>query len=77
MVECREFIVKMPKCAYCGKVYEPPHGLTLVLKDGNIRYLCSAKCRKNSAMKRRKVRWVKRGNKESKEEIAAELGKEE
>ena len=51
----------MPKCSYCGKVYEPPRGLTLVLKDGTIKYLCSAKCRKNMKMKRRKVRWVRRG----------------
>ena len=66
----------MPKCSYCGKVYEPPRGLTLVLKDGTIKYLCSSKCRKNREMKRRKVRWIKRGKKESKEEIAAELGKD-
>ena len=67
----------MPKCSYCGKVYESPRGLSLVLKDGTIRYLCSSKCKKNSAMKRRKIRWIKHGKKESKEEIAAELGKEE
>jgi ribosomal protein L24E len=63
----REFIVKMPKCSYCGKMYEPPRGLTLVLKDGSLKYLCSAKCRKNMKMKRRKVRWI-RGSKEVKEE---------
>ena len=48
----------MPKCVYCGKMYEPPKGLTLVSKDGTIKYLCSAKCRKNMAMKRRKVKWI-------------------
>ena len=66
----------MPKCAYCGKMYESPRGLTLVLKDGNIKYLCSSKCRKNMMMKRRKVRWIRRGKEESKEEIKAELGRE-
>jgi len=55
----------MPKCAYCGEVYETPRGLTLILKDGSIRYLCSSKCKKNMHMKRRKVRWIKKGEKES------------
>ena len=49
----------MPKCVYCGKQYEFPKGLTLVMKDGTINYLCSSKCRKNMLMKRRKVRWIK------------------
>jgi len=48
----------MPKCGYCGKMYDIPKGLTLVGKDGVIHYLCSSKCRKNRALKRRKVRWV-------------------
>jgi len=48
----------MPKCVYCGKTYEFPKGLTLVSKDGTIKYLCSSKCRKNMKMKKRKVRWV-------------------
>jgi ribosomal protein L24E len=48
----------MPKCVYCGKMYEFPRGLTLVTKEGNVKYLCSAKCRKNMAMKRKKVRWI-------------------
>ncbi len=49
---------KMPKCVYCGSNYEFPRGLTLVMKDGTINYLCSGKCRKNMLMKRRKVKWV-------------------
>ena len=53
----------MPKCSYCGKMYEPPRGLTLVMNDGTVRSLCSAKCRKNMAMKRRKVRWVSKKKK--------------
>lgn len=48
----------MPKCVYCGTVYENPRGLTLVMNSGVINYLCSSKCRKNMLMKRRKVRWV-------------------
>lgn len=53
----------MPKCVYCGKLYGIPRGLTLVMKDGTINYLCSSKCRKNMLMKRRKVRWVIKGRK--------------
>jgi ribosomal protein L24E len=53
----------MPKCSYCGKLYDIPHGLTLVMKDGVIKYLCSSKCRKNMLMNRRKVRWVLKGKK--------------
>ena len=48
----------MPKCSYCGRGFEPPHGLTLVMNDGTLKYLCSSKCRKNMLMKRRKVRWI-------------------
>ncbi len=46
------------KCVYCGKLYDVPHGLTWVMNDGRILYLCSSKCRKNMLMKRRKVRWI-------------------
>ncbi len=48
----------MPKCVYCGEQYEFPKGTTIVTNKGNINYLCSSKCRKNMAMKRRKIRWV-------------------
>ena len=50
----------MPKCVYCGKVYEFPRGLTLVMKDGTVNYLCSPKCKKNMLMKRRKVNWIRK-----------------
>jgi len=50
----------MPKCSYCGKMYHFPYGVTLVANDGVIKYICSSKCRKNMAMKRRKVRWVRK-----------------
>ncbi|MEN7982484.1 MAG: 50S ribosomal protein L24 [Nanoarchaeota archaeon] len=56
----------MPKCVYCGKVYENPRGLTLVMISGKINHLCSAKCRKNMQMKRRKVRWISKTKKEKK-----------
>jgi ribosomal protein L24E len=48
----------MPKCSFCGKDYDLHKGLTLVLKDGTVKRLCSSKCRKNLLMKRRKVRWI-------------------
>lgn len=57
----------MPKCVYCGKQYEFPKGLTLVMTNGEINYLCSSKCRKNMKMKRRKVRWVSKQKKEKSE----------
>jgi len=54
----------MPKCVYCGKDYDVHRGLTLIMKDGVISYLCSSKCRKNMLMKRRKVRWVTKNKSE-------------
>jgi len=54
---------KMPKCVYCEKEYDIPKGLTLVKNDGTINYLCSSKCKKNMAMKRRKVRWISKKKK--------------
>jgi ribosomal protein L24E len=52
----------MPKCVYCGQVYEFPRGLTYVTKDGVAHYLCSSKCRKNMLMKRRKVNWIRKSD---------------
>jgi ribosomal protein L24E len=48
----------MPFCSYCKTQYEFPRGMTLVMIDGTVNHFCSAKCRKNFLMKRRKVRWV-------------------
>ncbi|MFA4952837.1 MAG: 50S ribosomal protein L24e [Candidatus Pacearchaeota archaeon] len=48
----------MPKCSYCGKDYDFHKGLSLVMNDGNVKFLCSSKCRKNMKMSRRKVRWI-------------------
>jgi large subunit ribosomal protein L24e len=61
----------MPKCTYCGQVYEFPRGLTLVMKDGTVKHLCSPKCKKNMAMKRRKVEWIRKANKPELEEKKA------
>ena len=55
----------MPKCAYCGENYPIHKGVTLVKNDGRIQYLCSAKCRKNMEMKRRKIKWVTKKKKSS------------
>ncbi|MFH1503296.1 MAG: 50S ribosomal protein L24e [Candidatus Diapherotrites archaeon] len=54
----------MPKCVYCAKDYDIHKGLTLIMKDGTINYLCSSKCRKNMLMRRRKVRWISKKKKE-------------
>ncbi len=60
--------IKMPKCSYCSKDYDIHKGLTLVLKDGAVKHLCSSKCRKNMLMKRRKVRWISKLKKDKKAE---------
>ncbi len=60
----------MPKCVYCGKMYEPPRGLTVVTNKGNIHYFCSSKCRKNKELGRRKVRWI-----EAKKPLGAKVAK--
>jgi len=54
----------MPKCSYCGKMYEFHEGLTYIKTDGTIHYLCSSKCRKNMKMKRRRVQWISKMPKE-------------
>ena len=55
----------MPTCSFCKQNYEFPKGVTVVQKDGSVRYFCSSKCRKNSEMGRdnRKVKWVKKQRK--------------
>ena len=62
----------MPKCVYCGKMYDVQRGLTLVMNDGTMKTLCYSKCRKNMLLGRRKIRWVskeKKGKKETEEKI--------
>ena len=53
----------MPRCTYCSTDYPLEKGLTLVMKDGVVKHLCSSKCRKNMLMKRRKVRWISKEKK--------------
>jgi large subunit ribosomal protein L24e len=55
----------MPRCSFCKQIYEFPRGLTYILTDGNIKYFCSSKCRKNDLyMKRdnKKVNWVRKAD---------------
>lgn len=66
----------MPKCVYCGELYDVPRGLTKVMNDGRILYLCSSKCRKNMMMKRRKVRWISK-SKQGKADILTEEKRKE
>ena len=75
-MEAKEFIIlefkkwgliKMNKCVYCKKEYTEHKGTTLVMNSGKINHFCSAKCRKNMLMKRRKVRWVSKVKKVKKE----------
>jgi len=58
----------MPPCTFCKNNYEWPRGITIVQKDGSVKYFCSSKCRKNEKMGRdsKKVRWVKKQKKEKK-----------
>lgn len=58
----------MPVCSFCKEQYEFPRGITLVQKDGNPKYFCCSKCRKNSLMGRnpKKVKWVKKKTKAEK-----------
>ena len=48
----------MPKCFYCGEMYQIPRGVTLVLADGTIRHICSSKCNKNMILHRKKKKWA-------------------
>jgi len=50
----------MPACTFCKHNYEFPRGTTVVAKDGNVKYFCSSKCRKNMELgrKSKKVKWV-------------------
>jgi large subunit ribosomal protein L24e len=68
--------VNMPVCSFCRKSYEFPRGITVVQKDGSVKYFCASKCRKNSEMGRdnRKVKWVRKSD-VVKEEKAKRAGK--
>ncbi len=55
----------MPVCSFCKKGYEFPRGVTVVQKDGSVKYFCGSKCRKNFEMGRvsKKVKWVTKAKK--------------
>lgn len=59
----------MPKCSFCGTMYDIPRGLTFIKNDGTVKYFCSSKCRKNFNMGRRKVTWVRKMKHDIKEEL--------
>jgi len=65
----------MPVCWFCKNSYEFPKGISVVQKDGSVRYYCASKCRKNAEMGRnnRKVNWVRKSDvvKEMKAKFAA------
>ncbi len=63
----------MPKCTYCSKMYDTHKGVTFVDNKGNINYFCSSKCQKSKKMKKRKVRWILKAKKKSKQEIQKEV----
>ncbi|MDO8623418.1 MAG: 50S ribosomal protein L24 [archaeon] len=67
----------MPKCSYCKREYDIPRGLTLVMADGKVIYLCSGKCRKNMKMKRRKVNWVTKKKKGEREILIQDIKEKE
>jgi len=70
--------VKMPKCSFCRKNYEFPKGVTVVMKDGGVKYFCSSKCRKNSKMgrKNKKVNWVRKSDVVKEEKVKREAAHE-
>jgi ribosomal protein L24E len=41
-------------------MYDVPHGMTVVLVNGDLMYFCSSKCRKNKVLgrKKEKQKWV-------------------
>jgi large subunit ribosomal protein L24e len=52
----------MPVCSFCKESYEFPRGISVVLKDGSVKFFCGSKCRKNFNLGRdgRKVNWVRK-----------------
>jgi len=55
----------MPVCTFCKTQYPVEKGVSIVQKDGSVKYFCSSKCRKNAKMGRdsRKVKWVRKKKK--------------
>ncbi len=65
----------MPTCWFCKNNYEFPKGISIVQRDGSVRYFCGSKCRKNSQMGRnnKKVSWVRKSliAKQEKEKLSS------
>lgn len=63
----------MPVCSYCKKAYEWPRGMSIVQKDGTVKFLCSRKCKKYTEMGRdsRKLKWVQNNAEDAKKLKAA------
>lgn len=65
----------MPICSFCKSTYEWPRGMTIVQKDGTIKFLCSRKCKRYSEMGKdnKKLKWVRKNAEDAAE---AKLKKE-
>ena len=48
----------MSKCSYCGENIKKGLGVMFINNKGQIFNFCSSKCRKYSAMKRKKGKWA-------------------
>ena len=68
----------MPVCTFCKQPYEFPRGTTVVQKDGNVKFYCSSKCRKNNEMKRdnKKVKWIRKSDIVKQEKAKKEASKQ-
>lgn len=65
----------MPKCSFCGKMYDVPRGISFVLPNGTVLHFCSSKCFKNHKLGRvgKKTTWVVKEKKgQKKQEIVEE-----
>lgn len=53
----------MKNCSFCNRKIKIATGIMLIKNDGNIIYLCSAKCRKNMLelnREPRRLKWTNR-----------------
>jgi large subunit ribosomal protein L24e len=57
----------MPVCSFCRRAYEWPRGMTIVQKDGSVKFLCSRKCKRYSEMGKdnKKLKWVRKNAQEA------------
>jgi large subunit ribosomal protein L24e len=55
--------MSLRNCSFCGMHITTGHGIMLIRNDGQIRWTCSSKCKKNMrVLKRdpRKLKWTAR-----------------